>query len=135
MTLEVVLLIAAYLSRPVGLVENVYAMGGMDSVAVCEYESHFNDRAWRREYEGTSWGLFQLWSKYHDQHRDDILLHIVAGVSFWQECKRKADGDIARGYSIWNSGSPRKSIAKGREVERLRDRLARRVAEAYGVRE
>jgi hypothetical protein len=131
--MNVALILAIYLQAPVGLVSTIYDVAGIDGVSVCFYESRFNERAWRREYEGTSWGLFQLWSKCHEQYREDILLHIVAGVSFWTECKRKAGGDIASGYSIYNSGSPRRSIDKGREVQRLRDRLARRVAVAYGV--
>jgi hypothetical protein len=133
--LDVALILALALGRPAGLVENVYAMGGIDAVAVVEYESQFNDRACRREYEGTSWGLFQLWNKCHEQYRHDLLLHMVAGVAFLAECKVKGNGNIAVAYSIYNSGSPRRSIGKGREVQCLRDRLARRVAEAYGVRE
>jgi hypothetical protein len=121
------------LGRPTGLVENVYAMGGIDAVAVVEYESQFNPKAHRREYEGTSWGLFQLWSKCHKQYRHDLLLHMVAGLAFLEECKVKGRGNIAVSYSIYNSGGPRKSIDKGKKVQALRDRLAWRVAEAYGV--
>jgi hypothetical protein len=130
--MDVALLLAALLHRPYGLVDNVYAMGGIDAVAVVEYESQFNPKAFRREYEGTSWGLFQLWSKCHEQYRHDLLLHMVAGVAFLAECKVKG-GSLARSYSVYNSGSPHKSIAKGLAVTRLRDRLALRVAEAYGV--
>jgi hypothetical protein len=118
MTPEAAMLIAMLLGRPAGLISTVYAMGGLDAVAVCEYESQFNPRAWRREREGSSWGLFQLYDKYHPQHREDLLLHIVTGVAFLAECKEGRS--LARAYSVWNSGSPRRSIAKGREVEKLR---------------
>ena len=131
--MDVAILLALLLHRPAGLVSTIYDVAGIEGVAICEYESQFNDHACRREYEGTSWGLFQLWSKYHEQHREDLLLHIVAGTAYWTECKEKAGGDIAKGYSVYNSGNTRHSIEKGREVERLRDFLARRVAEAVGV--
>jgi hypothetical protein len=143
MTPEAALLIALLLGRPAGLVSTVYAMGGLDAVAVVYYESRFNERAWRREREGSSFGLFQLYDKYHEQYRDDLLLHIVTGVAFLEECKNGAAFpgvsitgpeqrnirsqprlSLARAYSIYNSGSPRRSIAKGREVEALRDGMA-----------
>jgi hypothetical protein len=79
-------------------------------------------RAWRREREGSSYGLFQLYDKYHPQYRDDLLLHIVVGVAFLAECKEGRS--LARAYSVYNSGSPRRSIAKGREVMALRDGMA-----------
>jgi hypothetical protein len=145
MTPEAAMLIAMLLGRPAGLVSTVYAMGGLDAVAVVYYESRFNERAWRREREGSSFGLFQLYDKYHEQYRDDLLLHIVTGVAFLAECKKMAltcrgfrdtaqnkgisgcnqRHSLAVAYSVWNSGSPRRSIAKGREVEALRDGMAK----------
>ena len=146
--IEAALMLAALLHRDPSLVACVYEMGGLDAVVVVEYESQFNPRAWRRETEGTSWGLFQLYSKCHKQYRDDLLLHIVAGVEFLKECEIRAEGQeactwasrmdpdgtntdasptahsLAIAYSIYNSGSPWKSIAKGRAVERKRDSLA-----------
>jgi hypothetical protein len=194
---NVALLLAVLLHRPFGLVLTIYDVAGIDGVAVVEYESQFNDHACRVEPEGTSWGLFQLYSKYHKQYRDDLLLHIVEGASFWAECvdksacygalvrhswdhggnrmhafslekangagkqaleratsndgtEHKAGGSpvlvgprhagnttpalsLATVYSIYNSGSPTRSLSRGREVERLRDRLARLVAEVEGV--
>ena len=136
------LLLAALLHRDPALVACVYEMGGLDAVVVVEYESQFNPRAWRREAGGTSWGLFQLYSKCHEQYRDDPLLHIVAGVAFLRECKLRAaavnptgfiegsssprslPASLAIAYSIYNSGSPWRSIEKGRAVERKRDSLA-----------
>lgn len=132
---EAALLIAMLLGRPPGLVSTVYDMAGLSGVVVCEYESQFNERAWRRETGGTSWGLWQLYSKCHEQYRDDLLLHIVAGAVFWNECKmgtvshlRQAGRSyesgvsvplsIAAAYSIFNSGNPWSSLEKGREVER-----------------
>ena len=117
------LLLASLLHRPSGLVDAVYQAGGLDSVSVVECESQFNEKAWRREPEGTSYGLFQLYSKYHEQYRDDLLLHIVAGVSFLAQCIAKG-GSLARAYSIYNSGTTWKSIKQGREVERRRDSWA-----------
>jgi len=123
--IDVALLLAALLGRPAGIVSTIYDIGGIDMVCLIEYESQYNDRACRREAKGgESWGLFQLWSKYHEQHRDDLLLHVVAGASFWASCLEKGRGNIAVSYSWYNSWDPRKSIAKGREVERLRDNLA-----------
>ena len=134
--IDIALLLALALGRPVGLVSTVYDVAGIDGVALVEYESRFNERAVRREPRGfTSFGLFQLDSEWHPQWRDDLLLHIVEGASFWEACKAKAGGNIAVAFSWYNSGSPSKSIKKGLEVARLRDRLARRIAEAYGVRE
>jgi hypothetical protein len=137
------MMLAIYLNAPIGLVSTVFDMGGIDAVCVVYYESRFNERAWRREREGSSWGLFQLYDKYHEQYRDDLLLHIVTGVAFLEECKNGAAFpgvsitgpeqrnirsqprlSLARAYSIYNSGSPRRSIAKGREVEALRDGMA-----------
>jgi hypothetical protein len=139
------MMLAIYLNAPIGLVSTVFDMGGIDAVCVVYYESRFNERAWRREREGSSWGLFQLYDKYHEQYRDDLLLHIVTGVAFLEECKTTAltcrgprdtaqnkgisgcnqRHSLAVAYSVWNSGSPRRSIAKGREVERLRDGMAK----------
>ena len=132
--MTVALLIAALLGRPAGIVSTIYDIGGIDMVCLVEYESQFNDRACRREAKGgTSWGLFQLWDKYHEQHRDDLLLHIVTGASFWAKCKEKGRGNIAVSYSWYNSWGPRKSIAKGLEVQAIRDRLASMIAITYGL--
>jgi hypothetical protein len=145
---EAALLIAMLLHRPPGLVATVYDMAGLSGVVVCEYESQFNERAWRREERGgTSWGLWQLWSVCHPQYRDELLMHIVYGAEFWRKCLEKANGavyprpvslsvgtlrsgtvnaapSIAVAYSIWNSGSPWRSIEKGREVQRRYNSLA-----------
>ena len=118
------IMIATLLHRPPGLVDAIYQYAGLDGVTVVEFESQFNPEAHKREaLGGTSWGLWQLWSECHDQHRDELLWHIVAGAEFWAKCKAKAHGDIARAYSIYNSGSAWKSIEKGRQVERKRDSL------------
>jgi hypothetical protein len=129
---NVVFLLALLLHRPVGLVSTIYDVAGIDGVAVVEYESQFCPTAWTREKGGTSWGLWQLYSKCHPQHREDLLMHIVEGASFWAECREGRE--LAEAYSIFNSGSPTRSLSRGREVERLRDRLARLVAEAEGVK-
>lgn len=159
---EAALLIAMLLHRPVGLVSTVYDMAGLSGVCVVEYESQFNEKAWRREARGgTSWGLWQLWSECHPQYRDDLLMHLVYGAEFWKACLEKANmsgvvrgtsirqttaelddqvigrphegcgnGErhhsfsIARAYSIWNSGSPWRSIEKGKAVERKYNSLA-----------
>jgi hypothetical protein len=116
---ECALLIALLLHRPPGLVSTVYEMAGLSGVCVVEYESQFNDHAFRREeLGGTSYGLWQLYDRCHEQYRSDILLHIVAGVFFWSKCMEKGNGSIARAYSIYNSGSPTRSIEKGRAVAR-----------------
>jgi hypothetical protein len=134
--MTVALILAIYLQAPVGLVSTIYDVAGIDGVAVVYYESQFNERACRRELRGhTSWGLWQLDDEWHEQYRDDLLLHIVRGTVKWKEDMCAASGNISVAYSIYNSGSPRKSIDKGKRVRALRDRLAWRVAEAYGVGE
>lgn len=118
------ILLAALLHRPALLVDAVYQMAGIDGVAVVEMESQFHERAFRVERDadgvaiGTSYGLFKLFDKYHPQYRDDLLLHLAYGAGFWRECKARAGGDIARAYSIWNSGNSKTSIVKGIKVER-----------------
>src|SRR5271157_766489 len=87
------LMLAALLGRDPHSVDAVWQAGGLDAVAVVECESHFNERALRREPRGhTSWGLFQIDDEFHPQYRDDLLLHIVEGVRFLNECKEKTDG-------------------------------------------
>jgi hypothetical protein len=121
---ECALLIALLLHRPPGLVATVYEMAGLSGVVVCEYESQFCVTAWKREaMGGTSWGVWQLWSECHPQYRDDLLLHLVYGAEFWKVCLEKG-GTVARGYSLYNSGSPWRSIDKGRAVARRYESLA-----------
>ena len=115
------LLLASFLHAPAGLIATVYDMGGIDAVAVVTFESQWNVRAWRVEVRGhTSFGLFQLDDEWHPQYRDDVLLHIATGVEFLGECKSVSGGSLARAFSIYNSGTSWRSIAKGREVEKLR---------------
>jgi hypothetical protein len=122
------LMLAALLHRPAPLVDAVYQYAGLDGVAVVEYESQFHDRAFRIERDadgwaiGTSWGLWQLFDRCHKQYREDLLFHIVTGAEFWAKCK--AGRGIAEAYSVWNSGNPRSSLAKGKVVERKRDAMA-----------
>jgi hypothetical protein len=121
---ECALLIALLLHRPPGLVATVYEMAGLSGVVVCEYESQFNPRAFRVERnDHTSYGLWQLCSEYHPQYRDDLLLHLAYGADFWRQCLEKG-GTVARGYSLYNSGSPTRSIEKGRAVQRRYESLA-----------
>jgi hypothetical protein len=121
---EAAILIALLLHRPIGLVGTVYEMGGLSAVVVVEYESEFCITSYRKEKDGFSYGLFQLYDKCHEQYRDDLLLHIVYGVRFWRECMAKGK-TIARAYSYFNSGNARTSIEKGREVQRKYDSLAK----------
>jgi hypothetical protein len=120
--IEIALLLSLLLHRPLPLVEHVFAMGGIDAVAVVECESEFNPRALRREPAGISRGLFQLYDRYHPQYRIDILLHVVEGVWFLNECKEGRT--FAAAVSVYNSGSPVKSLAWGKYVERRRDSWA-----------
>ena len=145
------ILLALYLHRPVDRVAMVYAAGGVEAVAVVEMESHFNPRAERREPQGSSWGLFQLYDRYHKQHRGDLAEHIRAGVAFLEECKlRQGRGYPVRGseptaerdrlhrpspsfaaaVARYNGGlhpGPY-SLAWGRKVEKKRDELVRWLA-------
>lgn len=118
------LLLAILLHRDPALVSAVYTMGGLDAVVVVEHESQFHERAWRKEPEGTSYGLFQLYDLCHKQWREDVLLHIATGVGFLEKCKAQSGGNLARAYSRYNSGNERTSLAVGKRLERRRDSLA-----------
>ena len=124
MVSHVALMLALLLHRPPGLVSTVLEMGGIDAVAVVECESQFNPSAWRREPEGTSWGLFQLYDKFHPQYRDDLLLHIATGVEFLEKCKLDAGGNFTRAISLYNSGWLFGNVKWADHVKRVRDNLA-----------
>jgi hypothetical protein len=117
-------MLAALLHRPPGLVTTVYAMGGLDAVAVVEMESQFRVTAFRTEPDGTSYGLFQLYDKYHPQYRYNLLLHITTGVRFLEECK--AGRSYAMAVAVYNGGKcpGEYSLAWGKRVERKRNSLA-----------
>jgi hypothetical protein len=116
-------MLATPMHRPADLIAEVYWMAGLEGVAVVEYESRFNPCACKREVKGgTSWGLWQLWDRYHKQYRSDALLHMGTGSAFWKNCMAKG-GTVARAYSIYNGGNPYRSIAKGRAVKRKLDSL------------
>jgi hypothetical protein len=121
--MEAAFILSLLLHRDLDLVWAVYEAGGVDAVAVVECESEFNWKAVRRESEGTSWGLFQLYDKYHKQYRNDLYQHIVTGAQFLEECKEKAGGDFVAAVSLYNSGSLTKSRKWGERVRRERDRL------------
>jgi hypothetical protein len=121
---EAALMIALLLHRPVGLVSTIYDVAGLSGVCVVEYESNFSVTACRREEKGgNSYGLWQLYSECHRQYRDDLLMHCVYGAEFWRACLAKG-GTVARGYSLYNSGHPTRSIEKGRAVARRYESLA-----------
>ena len=120
----VVALLAFALRAPIPLVQAVYDFSGLDGVCVVEYESRFHPNALRKEPHGTSYGLFQLYDKYHQQHRDDLMAHIATGAAFWEACMERTHRDVARAYSLYNSGSSWKSIKKGFAVQHRRDSLA-----------
>ncbi len=112
--------LAAYLHASPMLVKAVFDAGGIDSCALVSCESQWNEYAWRREPRGyTSYGIFQLDSEFHPQYRDDLLMHIVTGVEFLNECKAKTH-TLARAVELYNG-----SYAWGVVVERKRDELVR----------
>ena len=120
------LLLAAYLHRPLFLVEKVYSEGGVDAVAVVEMESRFNPRAWRREPRGhSSWGLFQIDNEWHSQYRGDLDAHIAEGVRILRECEM--GGTFSEAIARYNGGTNHGaySIAWGKQVEAKRDELSR----------
>ena len=121
--LEAILLATLLNVSPV-LVEKVYRAAGLDGVAVVWCESSFNPKACRREPNGTSWGLWQLYDLWHEQYRTDQEKHIESGAVFLQLCKDKAKGDFVKAVSIYNSGSPTRSRPWGSRVVGLRDSLA-----------
>jgi hypothetical protein len=122
------LLLAAYLHRSPALVSTVFDMGGLDAVAVVECESNFNETARREEPGGTSYGLFQLYDRYHPQYRTDLLMHIVEGVRFLEECKEGRT--LAQAVSVYNGGKNPGEYSRrwGKRVERKRDELSRWLA-------
>lgn len=90
-------------------------------------ESSFRENAFRYEPKGgTSWGLFQLWDKEHDQHRDNLIMHIITGVTFLNDCKARAAGVFWVAVAFYNGGwdPPRSSLDWGDRVEKTRDNLA-----------
>jgi hypothetical protein len=99
----IALLLALYLHRDPALVQLVYEAGGVDSVTVVECESNFNPQASRREPGGTSWGLFQLYDRYHEQYRFDLGKHIEAGAAFLAELKAQYP-DFATAVAHYNGG-------------------------------
>ena len=117
------LLLSLLLSCDPALVTAVYDLAGIDGVAVVWCESQFNRKAVRQEPEGTSWGLWQLYDKYHNQYRHDLWQHLVTGAAHLVECKETAGGDFVRAVSIYNSGSATRSLRWGERVKRERDRL------------
>jgi hypothetical protein len=122
--IECALLLAAYLNASPVLVGLVYSEAGLDGVAVVCEESHFDPRAERVEPEGTSWGLWQLYDRYHDQHRGDIIAHNIAGAAFLAECKARGGHDLATAVSWYNAWHPTRSLEWGRRVQARRDDLA-----------
>jgi hypothetical protein len=118
------LLLAILLGAPPDLVTAVYDISGIDGVAVVWCESQFKKTAVRREPGGTSFGLWQLYDRFHDQHRDYLWAHIESGAQFLAECKEKAGGNYVKAVSLYNSGSMTKSRKWGERVKRERDGLA-----------
>ena len=121
--IEAAFLLSLFLHRDLALVRAVYEIGGIDAVAVVEMESRFNPTACRREPDGSSFGLWQLYDKYHDQHRNNLYQHIITGAAFLEECKVRAGGDFVRAVSLYNSGSMTKNRKWGERVKRERNRL------------
>ena len=106
------------------IVQAVHMASGIDGVALCRMESRFYPRALRREPSGTSWGLFQLYDRYHKQSRWDIMTHIGTGAAFLAECKQGRTFSSA--VAVFNGGphpGPY-SLEWGRKVEAERDSLA-----------
>ena len=129
-------LLSLILHRPPQLVRAVYDIGGIDAVVVVEMESQFCETALCREPQGTSWGLFQLYDHFHKQYRGDLLMHIVTGVAFLEDCKERAGGNFALAIAYYNGGSKpgAYSIAWGRRVEAKRAWLEARYEKAVEVR-
>ena len=105
------LLLAAILARPVALVDTVYwaaRRAGIDpvlAVAVVEYESWFDPSKDVACGDTTDWGLFQLNSRYHVQHRESIDKHIAYGVAYLAECLAREKGSRTAGLSRYNAGA------------------------------
>jgi hypothetical protein len=118
------MLLATLLNVSPVLVDKVYRAAGIDGVAVVWCESSFNPKSCRREPDGTSYGLWQLYDKYHAQFREDVEAHIYAGAAFLARCKEKAGGNFVKAVSIYNSGSPTRSQKWGKRVVGVRDALA-----------
>ena len=107
------------------LVEKVWLAGGVDAVAMVWMESRFDPQAERIERDkqgrmiGTSFGLYQLFDKYHPQWRGDLMRHIAGGQLFLDECKARTP-NLRWAVARYNG-----SLAWGIRVEAERDELVR----------
>jgi hypothetical protein len=126
---EVTLLLALALSlnAPPSLVDIAFEMaesGGISGFDLCvmiDCESQFEEEAIRREKDGTSYGLGQLYDKYHEQFRGDVILHLVETIrTFRDDCPGNC---LSERVAHYNGGIYPKRAAKawGRYVERRRD--------------
>ena len=133
------LLLAAFLHVPLHPLAFVYSEGGLDAVAVVSFENWtWKLDAVRIERDsqgyviGTSYGLGQLFDRYHKQWRDDPLMHIVTMLEFLRKCAAGSI-DLAHTYSWYNSWTPDKSLEKGKRVQKIRDRLHRWLVAHMGI--
>ncbi len=131
----IVLWLCVYLHASQYLVEKVYLRGGLDDVAVVTMESQWNPHAFRYERDrhgkiiGTSYGLQQLFDRYHPQYRNDLDAHIREGVDWLSDCKmvETVGLDFSDAVAIYNGGwQPGKDARSwGLKVQAKRDELAR----------
>lgn len=101
------ILIALALGRPLPLVSAVVEAAlsrGLDprlTAALVEGESGFDPAALGDD--GTSWGLFQLCSRWHPQWRGSLTLHIYYGTMFLAELLEE-EHDTKRALERYNAG-------------------------------
>jgi hypothetical protein len=80
------------------------------AVALVAVESRFRPDALGDD--GTSWGLFQLCSRWHPWFRESLAEHCVYGTRYMQWCIAQEKGSWAAGIARYNSGAA--GFASGR---------------------
>lgn len=112
-----ILALATVLNRPINLVSSVFEEAvrqDADPILICvlvDNESEFKPAAINYNENGTSdWGLFQINSRYHDQHRKDLNAHILKGIAIWKDCLQKKGYDYRGALEYYNSGSSGKGM-------------------------
>ena len=101
---------AVELGRPYDLVHKVWdaalfaAINPVLVVALVEEESRFKPTAfsWHPDRKGSDYGLFQLNSDYHPQHRKNIDDHVLYGTILLKDLLHKYP--IQKALSHYNTG-------------------------------
>ena len=106
MTPVLVAILLGFRSVPlVTLVMEQARRAGVDpmlTVALVEAESRFDPAALGDD--GTSWGLFQLSSRWHPQERESVFWHAAYGSQYISWCIAQEKGSWSAALERYNSG-------------------------------